>query len=76
MDQPAAQQGSVGSFSEGLLTSEGLQYQVGCLNLLTNAIILWNSVLSLRGILFRATPSENSASQPNCSIGACFKAAG
>jgi TnpA family transposase len=25
-------------------TSEGLQHQVGCMNLLTNAIILWNSV--------------------------------
>ena len=25
-------------------TAEGLQHQVGCLNLLTNAIILWNSV--------------------------------
>jgi TnpA family transposase len=25
-------------------TDEGLQHQVGCLNLLTNAIILWNSV--------------------------------
>jgi TnpA family transposase len=25
-------------------TEEGLQHQVGCLNLLTNAIILWNSV--------------------------------
>ena len=25
-------------------TVEGLQHQVGCLNLLTNAIILWNSV--------------------------------
>lgn len=25
-------------------TDEGLQHQVGCLNLLTNAVILWNSV--------------------------------
>ena len=25
-------------------TDEGLQHQVGCLNLVTNAIILWNSV--------------------------------
>jgi TnpA family transposase len=28
----------------GRKTDEGLQYQVQCLNLLTNAIILWNSV--------------------------------
>lgn len=36
---------SVGN--QGILrrkTDEGLQHQVGCLNLLTNAIILWNSV--------------------------------
>jgi hypothetical protein len=25
-------------------TDEGLQHQVGCLNLVTNAVILWNSV--------------------------------
>lgn len=28
----------------GRKTNEGLRYQVQCLNLLTNAIILWNSV--------------------------------
>lgn len=28
----------------GRKTDEGFQYQVRCLNLLTNAIILWNSV--------------------------------